>query len=147
MSTWFAVLELPFLLLATVFAFLTARAIKSSIIWRGITFIALGSLVMAVGHIIMIVNGLFEQSILNITFGVVGGAWAWLLALCSSWIFYGLGFYEIYRELPEGEEALRYSERRYRSLIEAAPDVIYTLSANGKITSVNPAFEAGTGWP
>ncbi|MBF8295895.1 MAG: protein of unknown function, putative Sensor histidine kinase, partial [Bacteroidetes bacterium] len=39
------------------------------------------------------------------------------------------------------------SEEQYRSLIEAAPDVVYTISAeDGSLTSLNPAFERLTGW-
>ncbi|MEM3536617.1 MAG: GAF domain-containing protein [Candidatus Bathyarchaeia archaeon] len=44
------------------------------------------------------------------------------------------------------EEELLTSEKRYRSLINTAPVVIYTLSADGKITSLNPKFEELTGW-
>jgi len=124
------------------------------------TFIALGSLVMAIGHIIMIVNGLVKEQILSVIMGEVGGAWAWLVALCTSWLFYGLGFIDIYKVLPEKEaeflqtsrsheqakEALRQSEDTYHSLVEAVRDVIYTLSPEGRITSLNPAFELYTGW-
>jgi diguanylate cyclase (GGDEF)-like protein/PAS domain S-box-containing protein len=45
------------------------------------------------------------------------------------------------------EQALRESEHRYRSLVEAALDVIHTVAADGTITSLNPAFERLTGWP
>lgn len=44
-------------------------------------------------------------------------------------------------------EALRQSEARHRSLVESARDVIYTLSPDGAIASLNPAFETTTGWP
>jgi len=44
------------------------------------------------------------------------------------------------------EEALRDSEQRYRNLVQHARDVIYTHSRDGVFTSLNPAFEAVTGW-
>lgn len=50
-------------------------------------------------------------------------------------------------EKQKMEEALKESEERYRSLIEGAPDVIYSVSAkNETISSLNTAFEALTGW-
>jgi PAS domain S-box-containing protein len=160
MNTWFAVLELPFLLLATGFGFLTAKTVIKSTIGRGMAFVALGSLVMAVGHIIMMSDQLWQEHILAELLGNVVGAWAWLVALCTSWLFYGLGFFWIYETLPQREtelrlvarsheqavEALRHSEDLYRSLVEAVRDVIYTLSPDAKFTSLNPAFELYTGW-
>lgn len=44
------------------------------------------------------------------------------------------------------EESLRQSEERYRKLVEELPVVIYSLSEDGTITSLNPAFEKITGW-
>lgn len=44
------------------------------------------------------------------------------------------------------EKFLSESGRQYRTLVEAAPDVIYSISSDGKIISLNPAFEKITGW-
>jgi diguanylate cyclase (GGDEF)-like protein/PAS domain S-box-containing protein len=46
----------------------------------------------------------------------------------------------------EAEKALRESEEKYRRLVDAAQDAIYTLSPTGTLTSLNPAFEKITGW-
>jgi len=51
-------------------------------------------------------------------------------------------------ERKQAEKELMQSEYRYRSIIETAPDVIYTLDGDsGRITSLNPVFESVTGWP
>jgi len=44
------------------------------------------------------------------------------------------------------EEALRQSESRFRTLVEHARDVIYTLTTDILISSLSPAFEKVTGW-
>lgn len=46
----------------------------------------------------------------------------------------------------ETEEALRRSEDRFRTVIESVRDIIYVISPNGVITSLNPSFEQLTGW-
>ncbi len=43
-------------------------------------------------------------------------------------------------------EALRRSENRYRTLVEEAQDIIFTCDLEGRITSLNRAFEEMTGW-
>jgi two-component system cell cycle sensor histidine kinase/response regulator CckA len=49
-------------------------------------------------------------------------------------------------KLKQAVEALHESEARYRSLVEDARDIIITISTDGTITSLNPSFEAITGW-
>jgi diguanylate cyclase (GGDEF)-like protein/PAS domain S-box-containing protein len=44
------------------------------------------------------------------------------------------------------ELAARESERRYKSLVENAHDLIFTVDVNGLLTSVNPAVESVTGY-
>ncbi len=49
-------------------------------------------------------------------------------------------------ERKHAESWLRASEERYRTLAETAIDAIYTISADGLISSLNAAFERITGW-
>ncbi len=52
----------------------------------------------------------------------------------------------VHRGFQEAWTTMRESEQRYRNLIEIVPDVIFTLSPDGVVTSLNPAFERVTGW-
>ncbi|MHB1417936.1 MAG: PAS domain S-box protein, partial [Chloroflexota bacterium] len=61
-----------------------------------------------------------------------------------------LAFLGVVRDVGERkrmEAALRESEELHRTLVETATDVIYTLTADGTIAWLNPAFERLTGWP
>src|SRR5882724_2799500 len=57
-----------------------------------------------------------------------------------------LPFEMSHRRSQEVNAALRESEERYRRVVDTARDVIYTLSTDGTIKSLNPAFETITGW-
>jgi PAS domain S-box-containing protein len=53
---------------------------------------------------------------------------------------------DITQRKSDAEANLRSSEERYRSVFDQANDIIFTLSSDGVITSVNPAFERILGW-
>ena len=57
-----------------------------------------------------------------------------------------LPFEKSHRKSQEVNSALRESEERYRSVVDTARDIIYTLTPDGKIMSLNPVFETVTGW-
>ncbi len=49
-------------------------------------------------------------------------------------------------DITATNRALADSEERYWVLVESALDIIYSVSSDGKIEDLNPAFEAVTGW-
>jgi PAS domain S-box-containing protein len=67
---------------------------------------------------------------------------AHLVAAASNFLIESLSPLEmIHRGFPEAVDTLMVSEERYRNLVETAQDLIYTVSQEGIITSLNPAFE------
>lgn len=50
-------------------------------------------------------------------------------------------------DLRRNYGALKESEERYRSVVQDVPDIIFTTDREGRITSLNPAFERVLGWP
>lgn len=54
---------------------------------------------------------------------------------------------EVQTLLADSSENLRETAEHYRTLVENARDVIFTLSADGVFTSLNPIFQEATGWP
>lgn len=95
-------LELPFLLIAVFFAFRTARALKGGVFGRGMLMIALGALVMAVGHLHMQVNAMWGVDIFGAMFGSALGLVVWVIALIITWGLTGAGFYSIYKASRAG---------------------------------------------
>jgi hypothetical protein len=97
MSYWFGVMELPFLFIAVLFAFLTAHALKGGKFGKGMTFMAWGFLVMAVGHLHMQIEHYYGVNIFKTLLGSLSGSVAWFVALVVTWGLSGLGFYSIYK--------------------------------------------------
>ncbi len=90
-------LELPFLGIALVFSFLNAQALKGGKFGKGMSYLAWGFMVMAVGHLHMQLDYHFGINIFNSLLGVTGGQVAWFLALVVTWGLSGLGFYQIWK--------------------------------------------------
>lgn len=97
MSYWFGVMELPFLFIAVLFAFLTAYAMKGGRFGKGMKFMAWGFLVMGVGHLHMQVEHYYGINIFKSLLGSMSGSIAWFIALVLTWGLSGMGFYSIYK--------------------------------------------------
>ena len=97
MTYWFGVMELPFLFIAVLFAFMTAYAMKGGRFGKGMKFMAWGFLVMAVGHLHMQIEHYYGVNIFKSLLGSMSGSIAWFAALVLTWGLSGLGFYSIYK--------------------------------------------------
>ena len=96
-SYWFGVMELPFLFIAVFFAFMTAHAMRGGKFGKGMTFMAWGFLVMAVGHLHMQIEHYYGFNLFKTLLGQISGSIAWFIALIVTWGLSGLGFYSIYK--------------------------------------------------
>lgn len=96
-SNAYALVELPALVLAVVFGFLTARALRGGRLGKGMALIAWGFLVMAIGHLHMQGEMLFGFNLFEALLGQDVGQAMWVIALLVTWILTGLGFYRLYR--------------------------------------------------
>ncbi|GGA91092.1 hypothetical protein [Puia dinghuensis] len=94
---WFGVMELPFLFISVFFAFMTAYALRGGKFGKGMTFMAWGFLVMAVGHLHMQIEHYYGINIFKSLLGQMSGSIAWFIALIVTWGLSGLGFWSIYK--------------------------------------------------
>ena len=71
-----------------------------------------------------------------------------IIRICILIVLLGFGAYGslMMRRLRTTEIELRDSARRYRILVETAPDIFFTLSPEGTFTTLNSAFETVTGF-
>jgi hypothetical protein len=97
MSYWFGIMELPFLFIAVLFAFLTAYALRGGRFGKGMTYMAWGFLVMAVGHLHMQIEHYYGINLFKTILGQISGSIAWFIALIVTWGLSGMGFYSIYK--------------------------------------------------
>lgn len=91
------ILELPFLIIAVVFSFMNASALKGGKFGAGMNYLAWGFMVMAVGHLHMQIDFHFGFNLFNTILGTTGGMVAWFIALMLTWGLSGMGFYKIYK--------------------------------------------------
>ena len=96
-SFLFSVMELPFLLIAVVFAFLTATALRGGKFGKGMYLVAWGFVVMAVGHMHMQIEHFYGVNLFKSILGNVVGSIAWFVALVATWGLSAFGFYSIYK--------------------------------------------------
>ena len=94
---WYSVIEIPALLAAVVFGFLTARALRGGRLGVGMQLIAWGFLVMAIGHMHMQGEAIFGFNLFSTIFGTAAGQIVWVAALLVTWSLTGLGVFRHYQ--------------------------------------------------
>lgn len=96
-NMWFGLLEIPFLIFVIILSFIVANSLKGGKFGAGMSLLAWGFLVMAVGHIHMQVEHITGYNLFNSLFGNIGGKIAWFSALLVTWGLSALGFLKIYK--------------------------------------------------
>lgn len=94
---WFGLLEVPFLLFVIILSFVVANSLKGGKFGSGMSLLAWGFLVMAIGHIHMQVEHITGYNLFNTIFGAFGGKIAWFTALIITWGLTAWGFIKIYK--------------------------------------------------
>jgi hypothetical protein len=90
-------LEIPFLAVALLYSWRTASALHGGIFGRGMGLIAAGTLVMGIGHLLMLAHTALGVDLLSVVFGGTLGGVFWVIALLASWGLTGIGFHSIYK--------------------------------------------------
>ncbi|GGH82257.1 hypothetical protein HNQ91_005759 [Filimonas zeae] len=94
---WFGLMELPFLAICVVFAFMTANVLKGGKFGKGMKLMAWGFLVMSVGHLHMQIDHFYNFNLFKYLFGSTGGALGWFVALVVTWLLSAVGYYSMYK--------------------------------------------------
>jgi hypothetical protein len=94
---WFGLLEIPFLIFVIALSFIVSNSLKGGKFGAGMSLIAWGFLVMAIGHIHMQVEHITGYNLFQDLLGETGGRISWFAALITTWGLSGLGFYKIYK--------------------------------------------------
>ena len=96
-SKIFSLLELPALITAVVFGFLTAAEFRGGMLGRGMKYLAAGFLIMGLNHLHLQLISSFRFDLLFEIFGDWGANIAWFTLLIGSWLLLAAGFAELYR--------------------------------------------------
>ncbi len=96
-NLWFSILEIPFLVAVVILSFVVASSLKGGKFGKGMTLIAWGFLIMAIGHIHMQTEHLTGYNFFKNILGNTMGTTAWFAALLATWTLSGAGFYKLFQ--------------------------------------------------
>ncbi len=99
---WFQLIEIPTIFLTVIFAVVAAISLRSTEqiidkkkMSRGMFALAIGYIIMGIGHLVLQANRLMNINVFNSLFGDTGGVIAWYTALILTWSSSSSGFYWI----------------------------------------------------